>query len=180
MRPLNRNERLLAIALGVILLVFVNLAGMRWVSDTLRNTRVRIATLEAESAELKTLLAERPYWLARRDWLAAHPPAPYDERSTRSQFVQTMQASLTKHELKVDSQQPLDTDRVGDLAITNIDLVVSGRLESLVRWLHSVQQPGNYVLARTFTLKRGEDGNRMQLQARLGKIYRVAAAPANP
>lgn len=180
MRPLNPNERRLAIVLGAVLLLLVNFAAMRWVADTMRTASSRIATLEAEATELNAVLAERPFWIARRDWLAAHPPAPYDERATRSQFVQAMQASLAQHKLKVDSQQPLDTERIGDLAIANIDLVVTGRLEAIVRWLHSIQQPGKSVLVRSFTLKQGEDGNSMQLQIRLGKVYRAAALATNP
>lgn len=175
MRPLNRNERLLAIALGFIVLLLLNFAGMRWVADTMRSSRNRIAQLESENTALQRVLAERPYWVARQKWLDANPPAAYSERTSRTEFVQSVQAAVSAQGLKIVSQQPLDTERVGPLAVTNIDLVLSGRFQSLIRWLHAIQQPGKYALIRSFTLKQGEDGNSMQLQVRLGRIYRVAA-----
>ncbi len=176
MRALNRNERLLAIALGFIVLLLLNFAGMRWIADTMRGSRNRIAQLESENAALQHVLAERPYWTARQKWLEANPPAAYSERSSRAEFVQSVQSGIASQGLKIESQQPLDTERVGPLAVTNIDLVLSGRFQALIRWLHAIQQPGKYALIRSFTLKQGEDGNSMQLQVRLGKIYRVTAS----
>ncbi len=180
MRPLTRNERLLAGALGALVFLFVNLAGMRWVSDQMRTQNTVIRQLETEVGVTRQLLKQRSYWEARQAWMAAHPPEVYDERMTRSKFLQEVQAGVQGKELKTDSQQPLDTERSGSLAIANIDLVLNGRLESIVRWLHTVQQPGKYVSIGNFTLKQGDDGNSMQLQVRLGKVYRAGGSAASP
>jgi hypothetical protein len=180
MRALNRNERLLAGALGALLILFVNLAGMRWVADQMHTEGAKIRQLEGETQAARLLMKQRPYWIARREWLDAHPPAIYDDRSSRSKFQQEVQAGILAQKLKIDSQQPLDTERSGDLAVANIDVVVSGRLEAIVRWLQAVQQPGRYMSLGNFTLNQSDDGNSMELQVRLGKVYRAAAPATSP
>jgi hypothetical protein len=180
MRPLNRNERLLAGALGAVVFLFINLAGMRWISDQMRVQKAAISQLESDAAATRTLLTQQPYWEARQGWVAAHPPDVYDDRTTRSKFLQEVQSDVQTQGLKIQSQQPLDTDRAGQMSVANIDLVLSGRLEAIVRWLHAVQQPGKYVTIGNFTLKQGDDGNSMQLQVRLGKVYRAGGPSASP
>ncbi len=180
MRALNRNERLLAGALGALLILFVNLAGMRWVADQMRTEGTKIRQLAGETQAARLLMKQRPYWIARREWLDAHPPEIYDARSSISKFQQEMQTGILAQKLKIDLQQPLDTERSGDLAVANIDVVVSGRLEAIVRWLQAVQQPGRYMSLKNFTLNQSDDGNSMELQVRLGKVYRAAASATSP
>ena len=175
MRPLNRNERLLAGALGALAFLFLNLAAMRWISEQMRTQRAAITQLEMEAQATRQLLKQRPYWVARQEWIAAHPPETYNELQTRAKFQREAQTSLQDKGLKIDSQQPQDTEHVGDLAVANLDLMMTGRLEAIVRWLHAVQQPGKSVSVGNFTLKQGEDGNSMQLEVRLAKVYRAGA-----
>ncbi|MDD5200377.1 MAG: hypothetical protein PHC88_11315 [Terrimicrobiaceae bacterium] len=177
MRPLNRNEGLLAIALGALLFLFINIAGIRWVAGKMHGAHEEISRIETEAAAARLLLAERPKWIARQAWMEAHPPETYDDRNSRK-FVVDVPTSVQAAGLKIDSQQPLETVRDGRLAVAKIHLVIRGRLESIVRWLHATQQPGRYALVETFTLNQADDGNSMQLDVLLGKVYR-AAGPAD-
>lgn len=180
MRALNRNERLLAGLLGGMAFLLVNLVGMRWIASQTAASRAEIARLTGEADAARTLLKERPYWLVRQDWVAQHLPPPYDEKTSRAQFVQEVVDSVQKHQLQTESQQPLETERDGRLAIAGIEITVNGRLEAIVRWLHALQQPGNYELIRSFTLRQAEDGNTMQAVVRLGKVFRAGDLAAYP
>jgi hypothetical protein len=173
MRPLNRNEQLLALALGGTVFLLLSLFGMRWVADQMRGGRAEIARLETEVAAARRMLEQKPYWLARQDWLLAHQPQPYDARTSRSKFVEEIQSSVTANKLQIASQQPQTDERQGRLATTWIDLTVTGRLEAIIRWLQALQQPGKYEVVRSFTLKQAEDGNTMELHVLLGKIFRA-------
>jgi hypothetical protein len=173
MRPLNRNEQLLAFALGGAVFLLLNLFGMRWVADQMRGGRADIARLESDVAAARRLLEQKPYWLARQDWLLAHPPELYDSRTSRAKFVQDVQASLSAHQLQIDAQQPQSDETQGRLASTWIDLTVTGHLEAIVRWLHALQQPGSYEVVRSFTLKQADDGHTMEAHVLLGKIFRT-------
>lgn len=180
MRELNRNERLLATLLGAAMFLLLNLFGMKWVSSHIAAARGDITRSKGEVAAARTLLEQRPFWTARQDWVAEHPPEAYDERTSRAKFVQSVQDSLNKQDLKTESIQPLETERDGRLAITGIELTVTGRLESIVRWLHALQQPGNYQLVRSFTLRQADDGNTMQAVVRLGKVFRSGDLASYP
>jgi hypothetical protein len=180
MRPLNRNERLMAATLGALVFLFLNLAGMRWIADRMRETRAEISRMETESAAARTMLKQRPYWLARQDWVAKHPPEIYDERTSRSKYVQEIQASVQAQNLKIESQQPLETERDGRLALVGMEVTVEGRLEAIVRWLDALQQPGKYEAVRSFSLRQADDGNTMEATVRLGKVLRSGDLASYP
>jgi len=171
MRQLNRNERMLATFLGAAAFLAFNLFGMKWVASHTAAARADIAKSKSDVAAARALLQERPYWNVRQDWVAAHAPEAYDEKTSRAKFVQAVQESLNKQNLKTESIQPLETERDGRLAITGIELTVTGRLEAIVRWLYALQQPGNYQFVKSFTLRQAEDGNTMQAAVRLGKVF---------
>jgi hypothetical protein len=180
MRPLNRNERLLATLLGAAAFLVFNLFGMKWVASHAATTRAEIARFKSEADAARALLKERPYWNARQDWVAANPPEPYDDKTSRAKFVNEITDSLKSYQLKADSQQPLETERDGRIAVTGIELSVTGRLESIVRWLYALQQPGSYLLVRSFTLRQADDGNTMQAVVRLGKVFRAGDLASYP
>jgi Tfp pilus assembly protein PilO len=172
MRPLNRNEQLLALALGGTVFLLLNLFGMRWVAGQMRSGRAEIAQLESDVAAARQLLKQKPFWVARQDWLLAHQPELYDARTSRSKFVEEVQASVTTSKLQIASQQPQADEQQGMLATTWIDLTVTGRLEAIVSWIHALQQPGKYAVVKSFTLKQADEGNTMELHVLLGKIFR--------
>jgi hypothetical protein len=172
MRQLNRNEQLLALALGGTVFLLLNLFGMRWVADQMRNGRAEIAQLESDAAAARQLLKQKPFWTARQDWLRTHQPDLYDARTSRSKFVEEVQASVTTSKLQIASQQPQSDEQQGMLATTWIDLTVTGRLEAIVNWIHALQQPGKYAVVKSFTLKQADEGNTMELHVLLGKIFR--------
>jgi hypothetical protein len=180
MRPLNSNERLLATLFGAVVFLLLNLAGMRWIASQTSTSRADITRLKGEVEAARTLLGERPYWTARQDWIAQHSPSPYNEQTSRAQFVQEVVNSVQKHQLKTESQQPLETERDGRLAVAGIEVTVEGRLEAIVRWLHELQQPGSYVLLRSLTLRQASEGNTMQAVVRLGKVFRSGDLASYP
>lgn len=180
MRTLSRNERLLAIALGAAVFLVLNLAGMRWIATQLRTLKGEIATQRTEAAAARELLKQRPYYVAREKWLEAHPLPAYDERLSQSEFVQGINASVQTNKLKILSQVPSEPEFAGPLAVAKIDLTINGRLEAIVRWLHAIQQPGKFMFTEKFALKQGDDGNSMELQILLGKVYRVGGSATSP
>ena len=180
MRALNRNERLLAGLFGGLAFLFLNLAGMRWIANHTATAKADIAQLESDAAAARVLLKDRPGWVVRQNWVESHPPEAYDEKTSRSKFVQDVQSGVAAQQLKIESQQPLEPEREGRLVEVGIEITVTGRLESIVRWLYDLQQPGKYERIRTFTLKQAEDGNTMQALVRLGKVFRTGDVAANP
>jgi hypothetical protein len=180
MRPLNRNERLLATLFGAMAFLLLNLVGMKWIANQTANSRAEISRLKGEADAARTLLKEKPYWNVRQEWVEEHVPQAFDERTSQSQFVQEVQDGLKKFQLTTQQQQPLPTEHEGRLAIAGIEVTVEGRLEAIVRWLHELQQPGSYDLVRSFTLRQAEDGNTMQAVVRLGKVYRAGDLASYP
>ncbi len=131
MRALNRNEQLLALALGGALFLVLNLFGMRWVAEPMRSGRAEIAQLES-GCRRRASIARQKFLLARPRGLACEPirPNSYDARTSRSKFVQEVQSSVTADKLQIAAQQPLADESQGRLATAwiDLDLTVTGRL----------------------------------------------------
>jgi hypothetical protein len=182
MRPLNRNERLLATALGVALFLIANMVGFKLMNARLQASKVEIVRLNAEAEQARLMLEQRPYWQARQTWVGDHPPDAYDAATSRAKYVQEVTTSLSENKLKTMAQQPQsdEHDPGGRLAMVSIDLTVQGRLEKMVRWLQALQQPGKYEVIRSFTLKKGDDATTMEMQVRLGKVLRAGDLASYP
>lgn len=180
MRALNRNERMLALALGTCLFLVANMFAVRGIATKMRESRGEITRLRSEVAASRQVLAEKPYWEARERWIEDHPLPKYDDRVSGAEFLQEIQQSLKKRDLKIDSQQLMAAELSGSLATVDVNLTVEGQLEAIVRWLHTIQQPGSYHLVRSFELKKEGSGNTMQLQIRLGRVFRTGDLVSSP
>ena len=180
MRPRTRNERMLSIAVGTCVFLLANLFGVRWVANEMRTWRRNITRLQGEVATARQVVQEAPYWHARQDWMNAHPLPAYDENQSLATLMQDLPAGIKRHNLKIEGQQPVGTEVNGSLAVVEIDFKLEGRLEDIVRWLHSIQQPGQYFIVRNFVLKQTQGRNTMNLDIRLGRVFRTGDIASSP
>lgn len=180
MRPLTRNERMLSLAVGTCVFLIANMLGVRWIAGELRAWRADIVRLKTEVAAAKQVMLEEPYWHARQAWMENHPLPRYDEEQSLANFLEEMRAGLKQRNLKIESQQPMAPEVLGSLATVDVALKVEGRLEDIVRWLHAVQQPGEYLLVRKFKLNQASGKNTMELDITLGRVFRTGDIASSP
>lgn len=180
MRPLTHNEKMLSLAVGTCVFLIANMLGIRWLAGEIRSWRADIEQLETQIAASEQVMEEAPYWNARQEWIASHPLPVFDESQSTAVFLQDIDSGLRQQNLKVDSKVPMAAELFGSLATIDVELKVEGRLEDIVRWLHAVQQPGQYHLVRRFKLNQAGNKNTMQMEIRLGRVFRTGDIVSSP
>ncbi len=172
MRALNKNERTLALALGGAIFVIANLFFFNFATGLLRENRADLAQAQLTIRESEVMLAGRPFWEARGAWIERNPMETYDGLESDSAFAESVQRGVQAAGLSVESQSLRPAESADGLTITGLELDVRGELQSMVRWLSSLQVPGNYVAVEKFTLTRQDASSTMRLQVRVTKVYR--------
>lgn len=172
MRKLSASELRLSAALGAALLIALLAFVGKWYLTRVAALKADIVQLEATRSEYVQLIEEKPFWVQRGEWMAAHPAEVYEGTASDSRFAEEIQRTVTGSGLIIESQDLHEAVRQGSLAKSVIELTARGSLEQLVRWLHAVQQPGRYVAVEALNLKKAGGDKEMSMRVRLAKIQR--------
>lgn len=173
MRKPTPSERKLLLIFGMMLLGVLHIVAFRWILGAKDVLTADVFRLQAAVAEYRTLIAERDFWESRKQWLARNPFEEHQEHQSDSQFAEQIQSSLKSHGLTINSQQIKESSRSGRLVEAQYEFNIRGPLEKIIRWLSVTQQPSHHIAVRAFSLKRLDEGDLMEAQMRVGKIFRV-------
>ena len=181
MRPLTKNEKLLgAVFAGIVFLMLV-LVGTTFLRRTLDAGRKEQAALRSRLVELRDWEARRPVLERRAEWLAQHPLPVWDEQNSAAELVGDLQNSVAAMSIEINNQRLLDPVTMGDLREAGVQLNLKASTEELVRWLHQIQRPGDFVSVRQINLRSDSDKTNLRAELSLVKHYRMSAneAPAD-
>lgn len=160
MRALTSKEKRLLWGLLAVLFVVVNLAGLRVFLARHSALQKEIVGLKMQATEDKNILAERALWEKRAAWLDANQPE--DDLSTKEddgKFFDFVKSSATKQGLQF-TQKSLGESMVGEsgsIAEVFYSSQVKGKMESLVKWLHELQDPKQFRAIKQITIKSSEE-----------------------
>jgi hypothetical protein len=157
MRALTfKEKKLLAVLLGAIFLL-VNVVGLQAFLQRQRDLQKSIAQLESQLVLNRAVLAEKPLWEERAAWLDQHQPE--DDTSTTeddSKFYDFVEKSAQQSGLQF-TRKSVGSQLVGGLYAEVSDTSqVKGNMESLVKWLHELQQPKAFRAIKQISIKSGE------------------------
>ena len=72
---LNQRERILALLVGGVVLVLINLFLWSWLLEAISNSRRVVATRKLARNEQVVYMREGDLWAKREKWLREHQPA---------------------------------------------------------------------------------------------------------
>lgn len=179
MRTLTRNEKVLgglflALAVGLVLLVLASTAR-RWVQQGQTARR----ELQARIAEAQQWLDEEPLWRARADWLRANPLPPWHAEESEAELIQNLQASLAREGITINSQRLLTASEQPGQNTIGAELSLKGTTTQIVRWLHGIQQPGEFLTIRQINLRADADKTNLRADVSLVRHYGDASGEGN-
>jgi hypothetical protein len=171
MRTLTRNEKVLgglflALAIGLALLLLAT-SARRWVQQGQTATR----EVQARIAEARQWISERPVWTARADWLRANPLPVWQEDESEAELIQSLQGSLAREGLTINSQRLVAATDQPNRAEIGVELSIKGTTTQIVRWLHSLQQPGEFISIRQINLRADPDKTNLRADISLARHY---------
>ena len=157
MRALTSKEKKLLAALLGAIFVLVNVVGLQVFLNRQRALQKSIVQLEAQLNLNRAVLAEKPIWDEREAWLEEHQPL--DDISTTeddAKFYDFVEKSAKQCGLQF-TRKGVGTQQIdGQFAEVFDNSLVKGNMESLVKWLHGLQQPKAFRAIKQISIKSGE------------------------
>lgn len=163
-RKLTKREKhlvalLLTAACAGGLLVF-----FKWYSPHVASQRAAITSTSAELSELDLWVAERNIWRDRTEWLANHHPPAYRAEDTKSACVEWTQNSASAAGLALSDLQLREEISTGGIVEVGMSVVITGRLEHLVRWMHRVHEAGGFREMREIKITSDADNSKVRAE----------------
>lgn len=127
--------------------------------------------LELALVEIDALLEERDEWMTRNDWLRANQPPFTSRQEVDNEIFENAKAGQAG-DIKVTDIKLLEPVSTPYFEQAGVSLTVSGSLESVFRWIHSVQRPAEFRVVRNVRVIPDEQENgRIRCSLQLVRWY---------
>jgi len=157
MRALTAKEKKLLAALVGALFVLLNAVGLQSFLDRQRALQSNIIELQSQLDEGRALLAEKEIWSERAAWLDANqPPDDITTTDDNAKFYDFVEKSAKAAGLEYTRRDLGDAVSEGLYAEVSDTSQVKGKMESLVKWLNELQQPGAFRAIKEISIKSSE------------------------
>jgi len=143
----------------------------KWYSAHIVSQRAAIVTTAAKIAELDHWIAEGDVWKSRGQWLASHHPPAYRAEDTKSVCVEWTQNSASAAALALGSLQLREETNTGAIVEIGMNIVLTGTLEHLVRWMHRVHEEGGFREMREIKITSDADNSKVRAEVVLVFLY---------
>jgi hypothetical protein len=165
--------------LGAFLLILL-LAGTVLLVDIYRKKVAVINDqrdeLEFALIEIDELLEMRDEWMTRNDWLRANQP-PFTSRQQIDNEIFEDAKAREAEGIEVSDIKFLEPVSTPYYEQAGVTLTVSGSLESVFRWIHSVQRPEEFRVVRNVRVIPDEQENgRIRCSLQLLRWYAPASS----
>ncbi len=167
----NKREKLLLIVFVSALLIAGGFLAWNWLSRDLKVRQGRLVEKETQLVELRRWLDEKSIWESREKWMNTHPLPSYQKQRSEAEFVQTIQASLTKYGVQTVDQRIQETREGAVFVEVPVDLTVDATLEELIRWLYDVQRPDAFRVISQIRLRSTGDSAKIRAEVSLFQIF---------
>lgn len=167
----NKRELVLLLIFLGALAVGGGVIGWSNLSRNLQAQKTLLKQKETELDQTRFWIEKEETWLAKNEWLAAHPPPQYRGPETDAAFVQEIQTSLGHSKIEIVEQRIEETKAEGGMVEVGISLVLSSPLEQLVRWLHETQKIDAFRTVTRIKLKSDADDTKIRTEISLVQLY---------
>lgn len=148
---MNQRERILALSVGGLIFLFVNIAIWSALFGMSADARGDYAAQKAARTEQKVYLKEEKMWQRRSDWLKKNQPKLTNPAEASTLLTQVKEIA-GKHKVQIENPQ------IGAVESTPAHQSVSATFETrsgweeLVRFLYDTQRPESFIVFESVNL----------------------------
>jgi hypothetical protein len=168
---MNQRERILALSVGAILFLLINLAIWSALFGMSAGARADYAARRATRTEQQVYLEEEKMWKKRAEWLKKKQPHLNNPAEASTLLTQVKQIA-GKYNVQIDNPQ------IGAVETTPSHQAVSATFETksgwspLVHFLYDAQKPEAFIVFETANLMvDGSDPTVMQGRFKIAKWF---------
>ena len=171
MRKLTKSERRLSTILGLAIFVMLNFYGISYLLDEHSGLAQKISELQAKQRSDQLWLRDRGLWLARKEWLDSRQPRVPTGAAPQSELLESLTKSAKDHALTIEEQSFGETKNTPDYRSVAVKLKLTGKLEDVVKWLVTIQQPEQFQAVTNFALKSTDAPPNVNLELEVARWY---------
>lgn len=171
MLRLTNNEKRLGAILLLALFILANGVGLSLLAGKRKALGEDLSRLEREQLEAQSWLAEKDRWMEREKWLDARQPRLVTTGEANAKLLATLQTTARQQKVTIVEQsfaEPATQPRYQEISVK---LKVSGTLEALTRWLVELQQPEQFQVIKTFSLKSDAEPPKVKCDLEVARWY---------
>ena len=172
MKRLTPRERFLVALVAGILFALGNVALVNWLYNRNISLRADLAGRSNEIKSMKALLATRDQWAAREAWLNATQPKLTNPEQAGVQLLDQVKEAARANNVLLESPELGSIKTEAACRTVSVQVSTKSSWESLVKFLHTMQQPDQFIVFETANLQI-DPGNagRMACKFKIAKWY---------
>lgn len=147
------EKRLLFIFVGIGFLM-ANYFGYTWVTEHQSALEIERGRLEQEKGSFQQLAGEREKWAAVRDWVDGRMPVYRTEDDRDTYLISLVRNRAQQAAVEIVAGPNSRDPELGTFyEQTLVNVAVQGEIGPIVRWLHSLQAPGEFRAVTSLIMK---------------------------
>ncbi len=172
MNRLTIRERRLIYALAAVLFLLVNWALVGWITRQYMQIQANLTAKRTELRSLQTIVKDETAYAAREAWLAAAQPKLANPEQAGVQLLDQIKNSAKDLQIRLENPE-LGTVENGQASRSvSVQLTAKSSWSGLVKFLHSLQTPENFIVIDSATLQVDTaNSKQMTCQLKISKWY---------
>jgi len=142
---LNQRERILALLVGGVVLVLINLFLWSWLLEAISNSRRVVATRKLARNEQVVYMREGDLWAKREKWLREHQPA-YRGASDASALLDQLKQIASKYNILIENPAIGNGETNAAYQSVFASIETKSAWPELVHFLYDVQSPESFIV----------------------------------
>lgn len=151
LQRMNQRERVLALAVGGLVFLLLNLFVWGWLIGTSSKAQSDLAARKSVRAQQLVFLREQKMWQKRDAWLKGHQPtlkSPVEASTLLDQLRQV----ATKHNVQLENPQIGASDSTPNYQGVFASIETKSAWPPLVHFLYDVQKPEAFIAFESVNL----------------------------
>ncbi|HEY0789956.1 MAG TPA: hypothetical protein VGD78_02720 [Chthoniobacterales bacterium] len=171
MRKLTKSERRLSAILGLALFGIANFYGISYLLDEQTGVAQKLGDLRTQERSNQLWLRERELWLNRKAWIESKQPRVPGGTAPQAELLQSLTQIAKDQALTIEEQGFGEAKNTADYRAVAVKLKLSGKLENMVKYLVTIQQPDRFQAVTSFALKSGNEPPSVTVELEVARWY---------
>jgi hypothetical protein len=151
LQRMNQRERTLALIVGGVLFLLINIFAWSWLLGAWRGARSDLTSRKSVRAQQLVFLKERKMWEKRDEWLKKTQPSLKSPVEASTLLDQVKQAAA-KHNILIENPAIGTSDSTPHYQAVFASIETKSPWPPLVHFLYDVQQPEAFVVFENVNL----------------------------
>lgn len=169
---LSKRELILAIAVGGVLFLLVNLAVLRLVTQARSRLQSDLEVKRQELKSLRLFANDAELWSERDAWLTARQPLAQNLDGAGVQLLEEIKQLAQQESVLLEKPDLQGVEKNATATVVPVTLETKSTWPALIEFLHNLQTPERFIAVESADLRQDpEDNTQMRGKFRIARWF---------